>query len=152
MGFSTSNRRGSTPASSVWDVATRQCRGVLSGHQSKGVYPAITQDGALIATIGEDARVILWDARSLKRIRVFETAYNSFAGAFSPDGRRLAVGRSSADMAGAVSIFDVETGMGLIDLATEQEYHYAVGWSPDGTLLMARTADGIIWRAARAQD
>lgn len=81
----------------LWDVATRQCIGVLNGALSNGLVVAFHPGGELLASRGWDAVLRVWDTRTGQQVMTRQ----SFWGPelfFSADGHRLApeIDRSTA--------------------------------------------------------
>jgi WD40 repeat protein len=136
---------GSDGAAVVWDVRTRTLRGILLGHQAAPVSPAVSPNGEFIVTAGDDGNAFLWDAKSLARLRSFQTPRGSLQSVvFSPDGRRIATGLAP-DL--AIALFDVETGRELLLLLNPGvQMASRIRWSSDGNVLVARGAQGAIWR------
>jgi WD40 repeat protein len=69
--------------------------------------------------------------------------YGSWRLAFSPDGRRLAVGTGS----GAVAVVDAESGAVLLPPQQVEASRWRIGvleWSADGTALLVGGGDGVL--------
>ena len=135
---------GGEGAAVVWDVENRVLKGALDSSVALDTYPAITADGKLIAVVEGNGRVTLWAADTLRFLKELEGQLR-FANsvAFSPDGRRLAVGMASKH--GTVRILDVATGMDLIGLPEGDGFAYEIGWSPDGNTFFTRTREGNVY-------
>lgn len=75
----------------LWDVPTGKERAVL--HGCSGNALAFSPDGALLAAGGSDDVVRLWEVESARERESLHTGSNNVRSiAFSPDGRRLALG------------------------------------------------------------
>ena len=73
---------------------------------------------------------------------------------FSPDGHRLASGgMDDSDLAGAVRIWDADTGQVMQTLTASTDAVYSVAFSPDGHRLASASADNTVrlWDADTGQ-
>jgi WD40 repeat protein len=86
----------------VWDSATRKQVFLLKGHRGRVQSLAVSPDGTRLASVGgigsqpwQDNELILWEmATGSELMRQTLSDHASAHVAFSPDGHRLAVGRS----------------------------------------------------------
>jgi WD40 repeat protein len=88
----------------LWDVATWQSAGVLSGHSANVLSFAFAPDGRTLAVGTADGTLCVWDLAQRQKIasRRGHTSNVEFV-AFSPDGRRLA----TCGAAGTPRLWDV---------------------------------------------
>jgi dipeptidyl aminopeptidase/acylaminoacyl peptidase len=91
----------------------------------------------------------LWDAGSGRELLVLESHTNPgwvFSVAWSPDGKRLAVG--SRD--GTLKVWEAATGRQLLSLKGHASGVLSVVWSPDGKRIATGSEDGTakVWEAA----
>jgi WD40 repeat protein len=116
-------------------------RATLQGHAGWVEKLAFSGDGRILASVGEDGNIKLWDVAQ-------GTAKNSFqwtAGtlrdvALSADGKLLAAAGGHAK--GEVRIWDAVSGKQLGVLNRLAKQAHSVAFSPDGTALAWGSADG----------
>jgi WD40 repeat protein/beta-lactamase regulating signal transducer with metallopeptidase domain len=114
------------PAPRLWDPATGKERfPELAGHRARVAAVAVSPDGKLTASGGEDIR--LWETATGKPVRRLAAPAVSLA--FSPDGKTLASGGGRA-----LRLWDVQSGKELSN-AQEKRLLRAVAFSPDGKVL-----------------
>ncbi len=127
----------SKKAVKLWDLSTKK---LLRKFPATWYY-ALHHRNHLLAT-ADGSKVYLWDIKNGQRIRSFDALQGSakvMSFAFSPDGKRLAVGwmpdrrarRVPEDFKFAV-IYDVESGRVVFEPDGHAERVRAVAFSPDG--------------------
>jgi hypothetical protein len=112
------------------------------GRRAAGVFSfAFSADGKLLATSASDGHVRIWDVaarkegRRLRGLRGPKAVWGSLA--FSPDGRRLAIGIGPVQgefVPLAPRVFDVGSGKQLLSL-DNAPVPSAVSFSPDGRIV-----------------
>jgi WD40 repeat protein len=121
----------------LWDVASGQESARLTGHASEIKCIAVDPTGTLLASTAARNEVKLWnltDRSELKTIRL-----DSLSGslAFSPDGKRLAMGHYN----GSITLWDVP-GMALVQrYAGHTKGIPGIAFHPDGKLLATTSTD-----------
>jgi WD40 repeat protein len=122
-----SSTSGHDSTARIWDAESGECLTVLQ--TDRGVYQAIySPDGAKILT--GTGLLTVWDARSGARLLALDVD-NAFRGAFSPDGRYIAVGCPL----GAIWVFDAGTGQRVAVLSGLLCSGASLVYSPDGDLI-----------------
>jgi WD40 repeat protein/serine/threonine protein kinase len=121
----------------VYDVATMQEIRHLSGHRQAVRSLAFSPDGKLLASLGDEGRVKLWNVATGVLKRSWPAQRSGLA--FSRDGRRLA--------------WAVAQGAVIWDLAADKKERTFLGhdgsltslaFSPDGLALATAGRDGVI--------
>jgi eukaryotic-like serine/threonine-protein kinase len=137
----------------VWDARDGREIGVLGTHLGvvRGVAFSPEREGRFLASASADGAVKLWDATRLgdvektgsqKPIRTFPTHVPG-AGlnvAFSPDGKRIAIG----DMDYVVKIWELDTGKELATLRGHSGDLYTVAFSLDGRWVASGGEDSTV--------
>ena len=118
----------------LWDGTSGQPLAVLRDHAGPVVKMYFNDDASRLAIHSSGPDVQIWEAArgvlqsTLRGANVLEVV------TFSPDGKRLAVGRPHQ-----VQIWDVDSGVELPPLSCGTARASALAFSPDGTRLAAGT-------------
>jgi len=75
----------------LWDPAEGTIVARLQGHQTWVDDVTFSPDGKLLASSGEDSRVVVWDVATRAPLLRLRTSRESLRSRFSPDSRELAV-------------------------------------------------------------
>ncbi len=131
----------------AWRVDNSQKQFVLQGHEHGLRSVAASDDGALIATGGEETRVMLWDGGTGKLKQVLRGAtdfVNSVS--VSPNGQYVA----SGDANGLVLVWQTATGKLLHSLRGHVGEVNAVAFDGSGNRLVSASEDGkvLLWDVA----
>jgi WD40 repeat protein len=131
----------------VWDVMTGREVHSLTGHTEPVFSVAFSADGRRLASKGWDGLVIVWDLATGRPAfpplgRGDGAASIAWSMAFSPDGRRLAVGGGGRD--GTVTLYDALTGQIAFTLLGHTERITCLAFSPDGRRLASASADKTV--------
>jgi eukaryotic-like serine/threonine-protein kinase len=112
----------------------------------------VSPDSRLLAAVGGGGKGGLWETQSTRRIATFRGfVLGMTAAAFSPNGKRLAIGSSGDE---AVKLWDVDGVHELLTLRGEGSLFLSVAFSPDGNTLAAANASGTlhIWHPPSAAE
>jgi WD40 repeat protein/tRNA A-37 threonylcarbamoyl transferase component Bud32 len=125
----------------VWDLATARANDLpRQGMESSGV--AMAPDGRWFATANSFGIVRLWQADALRTIGPTYRCPGKVATlAFSPDGRRLAMGME----AGGIAVADLPPSPEPVAPAALSAGIHTVAYSRDGRRLLAGTQAGAAW-------
>jgi hypothetical protein len=108
---------------------------------------AFGPDGQVVARVGADGSVRLWDTATLRELPAPAGHTGGAAAlAFAPDGKTLATG--GAD--GAVHVWDAATGKAVAGLREHKQEVVALAFHPDGKYVASLGKDGtlIFWDPA----
>jgi len=131
---------GGFRALKLWDAATGRCLLTLEGHQGEIHGVAVSPDGRLALSCGQDGAVKLWDLERGALVRTLAGHTQGVTGvAWSPDGR-LAI---SGGYDRTVRLWDVPSGRCLRTLEGHPGGVLAVCWCGDSHVLSAG-ADGEV--------
>ncbi len=110
-----------------WDEAILE-----DGHMRAALQAAFSPDGKLLVSVGEDAKVIVWDFERRMPVATLTEHTNEVTSvSFSPDGKWFATG-SKDD---TVIVWDAVRREKAAVLREHQGMVIAVAFSPDGQLL-----------------
>jgi len=139
----------------LWDVATGSVVRGFTTQSTTVRSVALSPDGKLLATVGEDASVRIWNAMTGAQVQVFDDykiiddipdtlTYLSF----SPDSTRLVTAGSH----GNTIVRDLRTGKSLVFPLSQELSASQLGasvvesavFSPDGTRVLTAHDDGLM--------
>jgi len=123
----------------LWDRASGELKGKLSGHERGITHLAVAPDGKRLLSAGIDRTVRLWDAEKGSEIAVFRHhEVQVYAVAFLPDGRRAI----SAGRDGIVVLWSLADGKIEREIKAHESQIWGVAPSPDGRFVVTAASDG----------
>jgi serine/threonine protein kinase/WD40 repeat protein len=125
----------------VWDLSTRAVGCIARGSDYDVKTLDFSPDGAMLASAGRNY-LMIWDATSGECLLRVPAGNYSFAVAFSPDGRRMAISKTPAfGTAEGVDVFDLDDARGLRSLRGLSQRIEKVAISADGRRVAALSND-----------
>ncbi|HXG64834.1 MAG TPA: protein kinase [Blastocatellia bacterium] len=123
------------------------------GHTAAALRAAFSPDGRLLVSVGEDAKVIVWDFARRQRLATFTDHTDwVFSVAFSPDGKWFATASNDR----TVIVWDAMRLEKAAVLTEHRDWVRAVAFSPDGRLLASSSGGSaepdsrtILWEVGR---
>ncbi len=114
----------------------------LPGHRGWGIVSAaVSPDGRLIASGGDDSPIIIWDLATGAEVKILRGHAGQVCSlAFSPDGKRIVSG--SVDK--TIRVWNVTSGRELIILRGHDDTVRSVACSPDGKRIASSSEDHTI--------
>jgi WD40 repeat protein len=139
----------------IREMPSGRVRAVLKGHVDVVRSVAFSPDGRRLISTGQNRLIMLWDTVRGVTIRRLGGAGSNCVqfGAFSPDGRIIAMGESGWCPQG-ITLFDEETGAVRDRLPVHARGINTLAFSPDGRLLAGAVKDRSIrlWDPATGRE
>jgi eukaryotic-like serine/threonine-protein kinase len=132
---------GQRPKMKVWEVASgNELQRFPPDHTGGFLSATFAPSGQVLATIGGDNRLLLWDFAERRLRFELPSNFNSPAVAFSPDGRLVASGAGP----NAIRVWDVASGRSILLLHGHRAGITALAFTPDGTALISGSKDHTV--------
>lgn len=133
----------SLPCVNLWNVESRSLRHQLLGHTDAIMWAAMNPDNMLAASIAWDGTARVWDACSGACLHILGPFDGQlWSGAFSPDGKYLAISQGSPET--YIHVYDIGTGQPASRFDGFRHWARSLAWSLDGTMIAAGGDSGIV--------
>jgi WD40 repeat protein len=124
---------GPGAAVTIWDPVKERITATLTGHHHKNPELTFSPDGAVVFLGLTNPGVQLWDAKTGKFLRGFDTGEPVYTLAVAPDGKTVASGADDR-----IIVSDVETGKERLRLEVKgMSFVVSVAFTPDGKSLVS---------------
>jgi WD40 repeat protein len=134
----------------VFDTTTGSVLYAGRAHNVGMVVVTFSGKGNRFFTSGADGRVVMWDVRTVKKLKEFRgnDQERMTAADLSPDGRRVV----TVNTGGSWQLWDVETGVQLMNVACSSMGLFSVAFSGDGQRIFTTGDDNTVrmWQAVAA--
>lgn len=127
---------GNDKAIKLWEVTAGKERATLRGPTGRVTFIAFSTGGETLASNASDGTVRVWDTAQGKEKLSVPTKSISYAMAYSPDGKSLALGGFEG-----VVLWDTGDWRVRAALKSEAKSIYGVAFSPDEKTLASACAD-----------
>lgn len=126
----------------IWDLQSAKKRCVLDGHGGQNVHAlSVSRNAKLLASGGNDKKVILWEMDKKKMQRLLQGASAPISSlAFSVDGKRIAAGEAT----GYIRVWDVKSGKLLASRRPHRSIVWCLRFSPNGELIASVSDQGRV--------
>jgi len=116
----------------MWDLETGKIIETFTTHTGTVLGLAASPDGNFLASSSRDGTVVIWDAIAMNPLKQFHIGGDIYGVAFSPDGRRLAVGGGNT-----VAVFQYRGREWERLWGSRMTEVLSIAYSPDGGMVAA---------------
>lgn len=123
----------------LWNSETGKEICTLQEHTNLVLSIAFNPQGQTLVSGSVDQTIRVWDLESRACIRTISTHDRIWSVAFSPDGQVIASGNENG-----VTLWRVQSGERIGELAGHRAIVFAIAFSPDGTLVATGSSDQTV--------
>ena len=132
----------------IWNIDTGTLVRTITGHYGPVTSAAVSPDGTLLATGGDDKTARIWRLSDGKQMQILIDSMSGISSVtWSPDGQFLATGtvQTGNRYDYKIRIWRVSDGVLVRTLTGHTNFVQSVAFSPDGSLLASGSSD-LTWK------
>lgn len=133
----------------IWSLADNTVK-VFAGHEGTVWAVALSPDGKVLASSGDDKKIKLWNTETGELIHdLVGHSLNVWSIKINPDGRQLASGSFDKEL----KLWDIESGKLIRTLSGHTEAIVAVDYNANGRIVASASDDETVklWNSANGE-